>query len=59
MKERTYKEMKQNKAADQQKNEKRETMTEDVERTGKSLIKVKNESQTTNIPIQDGMEWVY
>lgn len=34
-------------------------MTEDVERTGKSLIKVKNESQTTNIPIQDGMEWVY
>jgi hypothetical protein len=37
MKEGTYKEMKQNKAADQKKNEKREIMTEDVERAGKSL----------------------
>ena len=51
--------MKQNKAADQKKNENRETMTEDVERAGKSLIKVENESETTNIPIQDGMEWIY
>jgi hypothetical protein len=56
MKEGTYKEMKQNKAADQKKNEKKETMTEDVERAGKSLIKVEKRSETTNI-FQFRMEW--
>ena len=56
MKEGTYKEMKQNKAADQKKNEKREIMTEDVERAGKSLMKVEKRSETTNI-FQFRMEW--
>lgn len=48
-----------NKAADQKQNEKSEIMTEDSERAGKSPIKVENESETTNIPMQDGMEWIY
>ena len=58
MKEGTYKEMKQNKAADQKKNEKREIMTEDVERAGKSLNESwKKKWNNKYIPIQDGMEW--
>jgi hypothetical protein len=61
MKEGTYKEMKQNKAADQKKNEKKETMTEDVERAGKSLIKVKKEvkQQIYSNSGWNGMEWIY